>query len=367
VKANLDKARNQAMDERLKVESENLARSWMQHESEWLNDYLVQGVEDPRINLQSIFSRQFLVRALFKEQFLDLMQQEHRFSACLNWLQNLARQEMSEPRDIEVVLHALRQGADSAEGLAIPEYIGRSFRNLPAQSSGAVIPNYLESFLERGRFVDGKFVPDQASINTFQLVWKAALSPCKNPADSDGLRVLEPACGSANDYRYLRAYGIADCLHYTGLDLCPKNIENAQALFPDAHFAVGNVFEIAAEDKTFERTFVHDLFEHLSLDGLCAAVSEVCRVTRLGICVSFFSMDEIPEHIVRPIENYHWNTLSLQLMRDLFANHGFAAQVINISAFLQRQLGCSETHNPNAYTFILWRQDMLQTSATSSI
>src|SRR5208283_193351 len=81
--------------------------------------------------------------------------------------------------------------------------------------------------------------------------------------------------------------------------------ENACALFPDASFAVGNVFEIAAPDKAYDLCFVHDLFEHLSLEGMQAAVKEVCRVTRQGLCVSFFNMDEIRDHQVRPVDDYH--------------------------------------------------------------
>src|SRR5262247_3737931 len=107
------------MDESLKAESERLVLSWMQHESEWLRDYLVQAVEDPRINLQSIFSRHFLLRVLFKERFLELMEQEYRFSACMNWLRKLVRWEISEPGETGLVLHALRHGADNAEALAI--------------------------------------------------------------------------------------------------------------------------------------------------------------------------------------------------------------------------------------------------------
>ena len=56
------------MHDTLKLESEKLARSWMQHEPAKLRDYLVAGIEDPRINLQSILSRHFLVRSVFGEK-----------------------------------------------------------------------------------------------------------------------------------------------------------------------------------------------------------------------------------------------------------------------------------------------------------
>jgi hypothetical protein len=64
-------------------------------------------------------------------------------------------------------------------------------------------------------------------------------------------------------------------------------------------------------------------------------------------------MDEIRDHIFRPVEEYHWNTLSMARMKDLFAQHGFAARVWHIGTFLRQQFGCDETHNPNAYTFVL--------------
>src|SRR5262249_57130311 len=74
------------VNESLQRESEKLARSWMQHDSAWLRDYLVAGVEDPRLNLQSILTRHCLIRSLTTERFAGLMAQEYRFAAVLNWL-----------------------------------------------------------------------------------------------------------------------------------------------------------------------------------------------------------------------------------------------------------------------------------------
>jgi len=42
-------------------------------------------------------------------------------------------------------------------------------------------------------------------------------------------------------------------------------------------------------------------------------------------------------------------------MRDMFANHGFSAQVVHVGTFLRQKVGCFETHNLNAYNFFLWR------------
>ena len=341
----------------LQAESDKLARSWMQHDAGMLRDYLVGGVEDPRINLQSVLSRHFLARALTAKCFSALMEQEYRFAAAMNWLTEMASR-IGDTGDLDLVLYALRRGAESIEGIEIPGFIVQAFAALPAKADGLTIPNYIESFLSGTRLVKGQAKFHNPSLETFRKLWHKALRAERSPhqrskPSSQLLSVLEPACGSANDYRFLHAYGLARLVNYTGLDLCARNIENACALFPGVSFRVGNVFEIAAPDKAFDFCFVHDLFEHLSPEGLQAAVKEVCRVTRRGLCVGFFNMDEIRDHQVRPVEEYHWNLLSMARMRELFAGWGFAAQVVHIGTFLRQQIGCEQTHNPNAYTFLL--------------
>jgi len=337
------------MNDLLKHETEKLARSWMKHDSAWLRDYLVATVEDPRINLQSILSRHFLVRELAGEEFGALMQHEFRFGAAMNWLMTLASRA-GDPEEFRSVLHALQRGADNAEGIEIPQFVLQTFRALPATVSGLTIDNYIETFLLGSQLAGSKAIPHPPTLDTFARLWSAALSRITQHASRS---LLEPACGSANDYRFLHAYGLAPLLDYTGFDLCAKNVENAQGLFPATRFEIGNVFEIAARDKAFDLCAIHDLFEHLSLEGLNAAVNEVCRVTRSGLCIGFFQMDEAPEHIVRPLDEYHWNLLSMSRMKELFARHGFAAQAVHIGTFLRQQSGFEHTYNPNAYTFLL--------------
>src|SRR5579859_1404995 len=126
------------------------------------------------------------------------------------------------------------------------------------------------------------------SLDCFIGLWKAVLQQLKPAGPVPSL--LEPACGSANDYRFLDSYGLASLVTYKGFDLCPKNIDNARQLFPKVNFQVGNVFAIPFPDKFFELCVVNDLFEHLSLAGLDAAVGELCRVTRGGLCIGFFQM-----------------------------------------------------------------------------
>jgi SAM-dependent methyltransferase len=350
----------------LVVETEKLVRSWAQHQPAWLRDYLVAGVEDPRLNAQSILSRHFLVRALVDEPLDQLMLEEHRFAAAVRWL--AGKRDLLEDRESRAAtLDALQRGADNAEGIEIPAFIARTFNNLPVLGPGFRVPNYLDEFLaERAQGGDAL----ATLLGTFAQIWSLILPGARKrssgkgqdrrfsivPASPGGnarASLLEPACGSANDYRFFDLYGIAPMLDYTGFDLCPANVENARALFPQAHFEAGNVFEIAATDKSFDLCVVHDLFEHLSLIGLEQAVQEVCRVTRRALCVGFFQMDEIAGHIVRPRDEYYWNLLSMDQTKRLFARYGFVAQAIHIDSFLSRQTGAPPAHNPQAFTFVL--------------
>jgi hypothetical protein len=345
------------MKDSLKAETARLERSWMRHDFDKLRHYLVSGVEDPRINAQSILSRHFLIQASCGEGFKVLMDQEHRFGAAMNWLLNLLR-NTSETEELDAVLHALRRHADNAEGIEVPHFILQSFASLPVVACGLKVPNYIEAFLKRSALSAGKLQGDQASLDTFQELWNQALdlhlASAELAADSSPYpTVLEPACGSANDYRFLDAYGLTRVLDYTGMDLCEKNVLNARELFPGVQFACGNAFDLPFPDKSYDLCFVHDLFEHLSLEGMEQAVAEVCRVARAGICVGFFNMHEIAEHKVVPDEDYYWNDLSLVRTRESFALHGFTGQAIHVGTFLRDCTGCAETHNPNAYTFYL--------------
>jgi ubiquinone/menaquinone biosynthesis C-methylase UbiE len=182
-------------------------------------------------------------------------------------------------------------------------------------------------------------------------VWRTALTQEK----ARGLAVLEVACGSANDYRYLESYGIARLVHYTGIDLCEKNIVNAKLMFPQAQFRVGNVLELEFENGSFDYVLVQDLFEHLSLLGLERALEEVCRVARRGLCLGLFNAYEEDGHQLKPLELYHWNRLSVPQLRRFLEQRGFATEVVHIGTFLKWRLGAAHTHNPGAYTVLAER------------
>ncbi len=181
-------------------------------------------------------------------------------------------------------------------------------------------------------------------------LWRALL-----PSDaSSPCRVLEPACGSANDYRFLRACGLADRLDYARFDLCDRNVRNARALFPDTRFDVGNVFDARPPDRAYDCAYVHDLFEHLSPEGIGVAAKENCPrwtpAAAFACTSSAWTKSPSVSFARRRVSLEH---LSLNRMLDLFTAEGFSGQALHIGTFLRRRLGCEHTHNPHAYTLIL--------------
>lgn len=339
------------MDPDLRAESERLTAAWEQHDAAFLRDYLVAGVEDPRLNVQSVLTRHFLIFEASGDRLRDLADAELTFAAVMNWLLRLVANPVTALDDCAAVRFALERGADNAEGIELPPFIRQAWRALPATASGFEVPHYLAAFLAEpcvGPAGGGLSGP---VLDTFARLWSEATQEARPPR----LAVAEPACGAANDYRFLDRYGLTRWIDYAGFDLCEKNVANARALFPAARFAKGNVFAIDAADRQFDLGFVHDLFEHLSLAGLETAIAEICRVTRRALCLGFFNMDEIPEHDLRPVEHYHWNRLSLARIQGAFARHGFAGQAFHIGTYLRWRTGCATTHNPNAYTLVLER------------
>jgi hypothetical protein len=79
-------------------------------------------------------------------------------------------------------------------------------------------------------------------------------------------------------------------------------------------------------------------------------------VTRHGLCVHFFQMDEMPDHVRRPVGDYHLNTLSQAKAEALLRQHGFTVQPLHIGSYLRQRVGCQDTHNPAAYTFLAFRR-----------
>jgi SAM-dependent methyltransferase len=333
--------RSGMLDDRFKIETERLRKSWMRHDRAILHDYLVWDVEDPRINMQSILTRHFLIKQLFGERFEDLMEQELRFALVVNWLLGLLKTSI-RPGWLHAILDALLAGQDHAEDMKIPPYVSETF-------SALVLPNYICDLLCWAPVETTEAPIPEYLKSTFQVIWREILA-YEQPRH---ISVLEPGCGSANDYRFIEAFAIARLLDYTGFDLCDKNISNARCMFPDVCFKVDNVLEIEAGNEAFDYCFVHDLFEHLSVEAMEIAISEICRITRKGICAGFFNMHDGKQHKIQLVGDYHWSNLSMAETRAIFERHASKVQVIHIDTFLRSKFHCEDAHNKGAYTLIV--------------
>jgi len=312
----------------------------MRREPQVLRDYLVQDVEDPRINVQSILTRHFLIRAVFGNRFSAVMELELRFAVVANWLLGFLKNGVDRVR-FDSLRAVLRSGRTPATRPAVPRCVSEAFLRPPLHCVRTLLD------LDESHIAAAS-LPEHA-LDAFSDRWADLLSG----VPAAGVSVVEPACGSANDCRFLHAFGIAARIDYLGFDLCEKNVANAMAMFPDARFDLGNVLSIRAPANAFDYCIIHDLFEHLSLEGLEIAIREVCRVTRKGICAGFFKMSDEPEHVVRRVRDYHRNRLSARRVRDAFERQASSVDVVRVHSLLQRRFDFDGTHNRNACTLFV--------------
>jgi ubiquinone/menaquinone biosynthesis C-methylase UbiE len=289
-------------------EQGKLKRSWAKIPQDVLADYLVVGYQNPHINAQSILARHFLVRKLFGSEFDELMREELEFCVETN--------------------AAIRKRAAEL-GVTMGQFTDPEKRAAVAEVC--------------------KVIADRE--DSFEKRWAKELAG----RDAEPLRVLEFACGSANDYRYFDSYGLGPYLDYTGIDLNDDNIANARKRFPGVGFEVGSILDLPQEDNSVDYVLAFDIFEHLSIEAMEQAMSEAMRVAKKGIVVAFFIMVDIPEHNVRPKGTYHWNELSATQIRKLVAPKFPSIRLEHIPTFLKQEYGAQHSYNKKAWTLIAER------------
>jgi SAM-dependent methyltransferase len=278
-----------------------LRLTWAATSAEMLDRYLVSGYQNPRINVQSILLRHFLVDRLFGRTFDELEEAELRFAVELN--------------------EALRVRAAEL-GVRMGSYVN------PAKL--AAVSRVDETIADR----DMEFVER----------WRGALEDLPAPRAS----VLELACGSANDYRAMVEAGIAAHLDYRGLDLAAKNIDNARRRFPGVAFEVGDVTHVRHPDRSFDYVVASDIFEHLSLEGMERALAEASRIARRGVALTFFNMAEVGEHVVQRRNVYFWNRLSSPRIEERLRAEFGTVEVVGIHAMLRDRFGYEHTYDRHA-------------------
>jgi ubiquinone/menaquinone biosynthesis C-methylase UbiE len=280
-----------------------LERTWTARSADMLDRYLVSGYQNPRINVQSILLRHFLIARIGGTGFDDFAEGELRLAVELNEVLRLRAAEL---------------------GITMG-----SFLNPTRQ---AAVRRVDESIADRE--------------HAFAERWAEALGRI----GASRISVLELACGSANDYRAFVEYGLAPYLDYRGIDLTEKNVMNARRRFPDVGFEVGDVRSLPFGDREFDYVIASDVFEHLSLDGMELALDEAMRVARRGLALTFFNMGEAPDHEVRPTRLYHWNRLSRSRIEERIRARFESVRVVAVAAWLRERYGYAHSYNRHAYS-----------------
>jgi ubiquinone/menaquinone biosynthesis C-methylase UbiE len=288
-------------------EEAKLRDVWSRHDAEILEVYLVSGYQDPRLNAQSILARHTLIRAIFGSRFEDLMREELAHAAELNDAIRVRGKELDVPLTATM----------NRERLAV------------VRQAMEVIADRVDVFAER---------------------WRTALASEQAPP----LRVIEFACGSANDYRSLADYGIARFLDYTGIDLNETNIANAKRRFPDVDFRVASILSLTEPDASVDYVIGFDILEHLSLQAMDTVLATAARLARRGLYFAFFRMDEQAEHQEEPRGQYHYNLLSAPAMRRYLQGRYTQVELIHIASMFKEEYGFAYAHeyNRRAYSAI---------------
>lgn len=321
----------------LAQENVALALSWDRHTPEHLENYLVSEVEDPRINCQSILTRSLIIDTLWPGEFTSLIDEDLRFGTVLTWLFNQLKSGTSK----ESLLTSI-QAADES----VPTVVSNAYNWL--QQADCPVPDYISDALFDGDTESQEGLTEMA-MDVFSTLWQCEL----NGREADSISLLEPACGSANDFRYFEPYGLEPHIKYSGFDISTKNIENARNRFTDIDFRVLSAFDTGLEDDAYDFLLVHDLFEHLSPAGIETSMKELLRVTKKQAWLHFFNMDGIAEHDIRPTEHYHWNLLSEKRIVDLISPYAEDIQITPISTLLEGKFGFNGYYNKQACSMVV--------------
>lgn len=345
-------------------ESKKLAEAWMSHAEDFLWSYLTFSEQNPLVNPQSILSRYSILEYLCDDDVSEFKYHELLFSSVMLWCYEHANDLVDTDLWLEI-LDAIAKGADATEYLAIPPALKTACNAVINFKGKQIRPQYMfKAFVEEEPLFPDEMPPDDdlwelkrvfpsyESLCEFVNIWKQILPELKIRKGT----VLEPACGSANDYRVLHEMGLTNYIDYSGFDICPKNISNALEHFPRANFFVADVYQYEFK-RDYDVIFVHDLFEHLSIQGAEFALGKLCKHCKGVLNIGFFNMDDIPDHVVRPVKNYHWNTLSLGKIHELIKSYEFDVQIIHINTMLKELFNMESStkngiYNPRAYTFI---------------
>ncbi len=305
----------------LSPEAQALAAHWGRYGRRELDHYLVQDVEHPGVNPQSILVRALLAQRLCARTPEALIDREliHAAFACH------ALRARSEGGWRSVL--RCWQGLDMAMDPSVPEFLRPEFLG-PVREWLDL--DRLARDLERAAHAGfEKF------RTPFEAVWRERLRR-RRPA-KQRLRVLEVGGGSANDFRFWVRYGFAAHLEYVGMDLCAENTANAVARHPGVRFVTADACALPEADASHDVVVAFDLLEHLSAEGLERALREMERVSREEVWIACFNASAADAHVIQPVDDYHWNQLSVPALCRHLESAGFQCELVSPAVELERR------------------------------
>lgn len=325
------------MENDFQAENRRLKASWDRFDAEYLDAYLVSGVEDPRINCQSIVTRALIADSIWPGEFTALINEELRFGAVLTWLVS----ELEGGADRSALRSSIIE-----EGTC-PRTVHETYEAL--ESDDCPLPNYLSLALDYADVGGSAPALPVEVLDLFCDLWKSALAG----REVERISVLEPACGSANDYRIISRCGLSKFIDYAGFDISGKNVANAKRRFPGADFFVASILSSGIRDRACDYLFVHDLFEHLSREGIDRALREVVRITRREAWLHFFNAADREDHLVHPVGSYYWNLLSTGRLVETLEELDATVDVIAVPQLLDEKFGFDRYYNLEAVTLMV--------------
>ena len=103
-------------------------------------------------------------------------------------------------------------------------------------------------------------------------------------ASEVGNSILDVGCATCNLYLSCKDNNLT----YTGLDSIKKFLNHAKQLYPGINVRLGTVLDLPFRDKFFDVIIAKDLLEHLHPDDTELAISEMMRVAKKRVLISFF-------------------------------------------------------------------------------
>lgn len=325
------------MISKLETESAKLKWAWDRHSSNFLDEYLVRNHEDPRVNIQSILTRSFVIDTLWPNQFDDLISDELRFGAIMCWFVK----ELGEGKNRYCILDSI-----SRSDPVLPKFITETYEWL--ESKKCSIINYISAALSSDDPDHPEILLNQHALGTFEYIWSSLL----HNRNAKRVSLTEFGPGSANDYRYFDSFGIARFIDYHGIDISKKNVLNARRRCPNTFFSVGSIFNSGLPDDSVDYILAHDLFEHFSPQGLEVSLSEVMRICKKEAWLNFFNATYAEEHFFEPYDDYYWNKLSIKRLIESLHEVSSTVEVIVIQDMLNTKYNYGSFYNPQAVTII---------------